>query len=57
MGFAGCGVWFGPMDPRNASFHLEGDDPTNNRVELFASTAALRVVPAVQPLCVVTDSR
>ena len=57
VGFAGCGVWFGPLDPKNMSSYLPGMDQTNNRAELSASTAALHAVPAAQPLCVVTDSR
>ena len=57
VGFAGCGVWFGPLDPRSMSFHLPGVEQTNNRAELSASIAALRAMPAAQPLCVVTDSQ
>ena len=57
VGFAGCGVWFGPLDPRNMSFHLRGPEQTNNRAELSASIAALRAVPVAQPLRVVTDSK
>ena len=57
VGLAECGVWFGPLDPRIMSFYLRGVQQTNNRAELSASIAALRAVPAAQPLCVVTDSQ
>ena len=55
VGFAGFGVWFGPRDPRNISRHLDGIEQTNNRAELSAVIAVLRVVPVMQPL--ITDSR
>ena len=57
MGFAGFGVWFGPRDPRNISRHLDGIEQTNNRADLLAIIAALRAVPAMQPLRVIADSR
>ena len=56
-GFAGYGVWFGPLDPRNMAQPLEGEVQTVNRAELSACIAALRVVPRGQALRVVTDSK
>ena len=55
--FAGYGVWFGPLDPRNMAQPLEGEVQTVNRAELSACIAALRVVPRGQALRVVTDSK
>ena len=57
VGFAGSGVWFGPMDSKNLSFPLPGPEQTNNRAELSAAIAALQAVPAAKPLCVVTDRK
>ena len=56
-GFAGYGVWFGPLDPHNMAQPLEGEVQTVNRAELSACIAALRVVPRGQALRVVTDSK
>ena len=56
-GFAGFGVWFGPLDPRNMAEPLEGGLQTVNRAELSACIAALRVVLRGQALRVVTDSK
>ena len=56
-GFAGYGVWFGPLDPCNFSQPLEGVVQTVNRAELSACIAALRVAPRRQALRIVTDSK
>ena len=55
MGFAGYGVWFGPLDLLNMAQPLEGEVKTVNRAELSACMAAL--VPRGQALRIVTDSR
>ena len=57
VGFAGFGVWFGPRDPSSISRHLDGIQQMNNRAELSVVIAALRAVPVMQPLRVITDSR
>ena len=56
MGFAGFGVWFSRRDPQNVFRHLDTIEHTNNRVELLVVIAALRAVPVMQPLRVITDS-
>ena len=56
-GFAGYGVWFGPLDPRNMAQPLEGVVQTVNRAELSTCIAALRVAPRRQALRIVTDSK
>ena len=56
QGFAGYGVWFGPMDPRNMAQPLEGPSQTVNRAKLSACIAALQVAPRGQVLRTVTDS-
>ena len=50
LGFAGYGVWFGFLDPQNVLCPLGGLTQTNNRAELSAAIAALRTVPAAQPI-------
>ena len=40
-GFAGYGIWFGPLDPRNMAQPLEGEVQTVNRAELSACIVAL----------------
>ena len=40
---AGCGVFFSVGDDRNRSFTLLGREQTNNRAELLAAIAAMRV--------------
>ena len=56
-GFAGYGIWFGPMHPHNVSALLLGPTQTNNRADLTACVEALRAVPLTQPLRVITDSK
>ena len=55
-GFAGYGLLFGPLDPRNNAQPLEGEVQTVNRAELSACIAALWVVLTGQALRVVTES-
>ena len=40
---AGCGVFFSVGDNKNRSFTLPGREQTNNRAELLAANAAMRV--------------
>ena len=56
-GFAGYGVWFGPMHPQNISAFLPGLVQMNNRADLTACIEALRVVPLSQPIRIITDSK
>ena len=56
VGFAGYGVWFGPLHPQNLSAPLSGPEQTNNRAELTACIEALRVVLFPEPLHIVADS-
>ena len=56
-GFAGYGVWFGPLDQRNMAQPREGELQTLNRPELSAGIAALLVVPREQALRIVTNSK
>ena len=57
QGFAGDGVWFGPMDPRNVAQPLEGPMQIVNQAEPLACIASLRVAPRGQVLRIVTDSK
>ena len=41
-GFAGYGVWFGPLHPQNISAPVPGPIQTNNRAELTVCIEALR---------------
>ena len=56
-GFAGYGVWFGPLDPRNMAQPLKGVVQTVNRAELSACIAALRVARSRKALRIVTDRK
>ena len=44
VGFAGYGVWLGPLDQRNLALPLEGPTQTNNRAELAACIVAMKAV-------------
>ena len=46
LGFAGFGVWFGPLDPLNVSSPLEGSLQTNNLAGIMAANTALRAMLA-----------
>ena len=35
IGFAGCGVWFAPLDAKNISFHLPSLEQTNTRAQML----------------------
>ncbi|KAH9855819.1 hypothetical protein C2E23DRAFT_699807, partial [Lenzites betulinus] len=52
---AGCGVWFGPDDPRNEAARVWGCSQTNQAAEVRAVELALSKVPAFAPLHMVTD--
>ena len=56
-GFAGYGVWFGPLQPHNISSFLTGPAQTNNRAELTACIEAFRAIPLSQPICIITHSK
>ena len=46
---SGCGVWFGPEDPRNVSTLLPHPPHTNQRAELYAAIVAMRAALAQDP--------
>ncbi len=46
---AGCGVFFGPGDPRNISCRLPGISQTNNRAEMLAVCLALEAYAREPP--------
>ncbi|KAI0702814.1 hypothetical protein C8T65DRAFT_579104 [Cerioporus squamosus] len=54
---SGCGVWFGPADPRNVAALVPGLVQSNQAAEVYAVSLAVAVVPPFAPLHIVTDSR
>jgi ribonuclease HI len=55
--YAGCGVYFGPRDPRNVQQPLKGEVQTNNRAELVAIARAIDHVPIDRDMEIISDSR
>ncbi|TEB24822.1 ribonuclease H-like protein, partial [Coprinellus micaceus] len=54
---AGSSIWYGPDDPRNTAFRLEGQGHTNNTGELAAVLIALQQNKDTKRLNVLSDSK